>query len=443
MSDGLTLWYSTLGVGDGHDYATRGYLDALTAAGYTNIRLPPSQQTNMLVIGAAEDGELDRFIPFVRPRGLAPLVYVAEGDPRIGTPKPVGCVGGDPSNGIPELPEADRLWKAGDLDVQNLPPEALSSNVDSTVTRIVIHHDPGSIVRMLSGLLRLGRPEGKLVGIAVWEADRLPAAVAQILSELDLVIVPSEHSARAFQVSGLDTKLVVIPHAFDVERVWTRPTPDEQPEPGPFTFYTIASPILRKNLEGLIAAYYEAFDSSFDVRLGIKANVRKQLIQEIEERAMVRSGRTSREGLPPVRWFTQRWETSRMRDFHLACHCWVSATRGEGFDLPLAEALLCGNHVITPAWGASVELTPGVCKDARYVALSGLVPVPTEMSAYGPYASNQQWAEPDLDDLALAMVAAYGMRGSRERDPGQWDRLAPKLCSKAVGDTLAETLRGL
>jgi glycosyltransferase involved in cell wall biosynthesis len=247
----------------------------------------------------------------------------------------------------------------------------------------------------------------------------------------------------------LDTDLVVVPHAFDT-KVWSRPIEEEltseswdkrESEPDGYAFYTIASPIERKNLVGLLAAYYRAFHGK-DVkglRLGIKSNVQRNIIKQIEDAAVEVSGCFG--CLPQVRWFRDRWPTSILRDFHLSCDCWVSATRGEGFDLGLAEAMLCGNRVITTDWGASKELVVGSCRDGLLVS-SQLVQVPTSMAMYGPYSENQKWADPDIDSLAAVMVEAYEERATRARDPKQWETLAPSLCLRTVGEKLAAVLRG-
>lgn len=480
----ITMWYSTLGVGDGHDHATRGYLDALRQAGYEGLRLPPSGGSPLLRLDAEVEPDLERFRELLqppKPMRLPPLKRIEEGDPRIGQPrKHYGNLGGDPVHQIPPLDPERNVVAVGDVDLEAYQTsrdehggvfaagEAFSADMPMRVRTIVMHHDPGSIVRHYTALARMGRPEGVgLVGITVWEADRIKAAVAQILSELDALVVPSEHSKRALLVSGLDAPCEVVPHAFD-PKSWPRPEPREPGEP--FGFYAIATPIARKNLLGLLTAYFRAFDDEKyrgRVMLVLKTSGDRGKLQSLVDDAKACAYR-ERES---HRWarlkiHLARWPTSMVRRLHFEGDCYVSATRGEGFGLCEAEAALSGNRVITTDFGAAPEVlqraggvasgtargegggdhgagpyrtgSVGSASVAHDLVPCQLASVPTEMAEYGPYAENQQWADPDIEALGELMRRAWEER--RPRDPEQWDHLMPWLRTDVVGHRLKEVL---
>jgi len=426
-----TLWYSTLGIGDSHDVATRGYLDSLLAVGYAGLRLPPSRTTGLLNIRPGS--ELARYAHLAMPPSPAKAVYVQPGDHRVGTPRPVAFPDGGAYPGPagemtldPVGPE-DRLWRAGDFDPANTPREFFAS-AGERVDCVVVHHDPGSTARTVSGLLRLGRPPGvAYVGITVWEANRIPAEIAAVLGDLDVMVVPSRHTERAMLEGGLEVPICVIPHAADFD-FWAQPDLRlEQAET--YDFYSIATDIPRKNLDGLVKAFCLAFEGRKDVRLWLKVSGKPDALRRLMP------ART----LPQVVLLSQRWPMARVRELHLASDCYVDATRGEGFGLPHLEASLCGNPVVTTGWGAAPEVLE-VAGGAYKLVDSALVPVPEEMAKYGPYSGAQLWAEPKLDDLVEAMRAME--RDRPGRDPSKWTRLQPAYSTQAVGAALVEVLAG-
>jgi hypothetical protein len=389
----ITHWYSTIGTGDGHDYATRGYLSSLMKIGYEGLRLPPSVSSAMLVFDKAKDADIARFTDLVRPPA--------------------------------QLRMSDKKGEDGAF-VQT------TENVNWLVKALVLHHDPASICRVYSHLTRMDRAPGvAYVGITVWETSAIPESVARVLSELDTLIVPSQHTRDAFVQSGVDTNLHVVPHTFDPE-IWPRPGKEELRESvnnGRFVFYAIATPIERKNLYGLLRAYFDAFKGQDDVVLRIKTmGDTKDLLKRVDADCFVPA-----EKRPKVQFFVDRWPTEKIRAFHLDGDCCVSACKGEGFGLIEFEGKLCGNRVITTDWGAAPEflLTTDLLVQAT------LEPV-HDMHGIGPYDDTQQWANPDHDALVAAMRQAYEEK--RPRDAAQWDYYRNSYGPEAIGRQLADIL---
>ena len=257
-----------------------------------------------------------------------------------------------------------------------------------------------------------------------------------ILSELDMIIVPSEHAKKAFSKSGVSTSIVVVPHAFDEER-WPYPKEAEanwDRERDRFVFYTIATPIERKNLVGLMRAYFKAFESRRDVVLRIKSSATKGQLKEMAVKALEESG-VCRDDRPPLRFFTGKWPIEQIRAFHLDGDCYVSATRAEGFGLCECEGKLCASRVVTTAWGAAPEILDGHDILVDYE----LVPV-FNMQGIGCYEPEQMWAEPDDDSLAAALIRAHKEK-SFGTPPDAWLSMQARYGRKAVGDQLAAALQ--
>lgn len=435
----MTVWYSTLGIGDGHDFATRGYLKALVAVGYPGLRLPPSVSTSLLRFDKKNE-ELSDFAELSRPPEevrMKPLKLIVAGDSRIGTKYKVPAFGmsGErelDKEGNPKFMEVLYTEGAVDPDVEQ---ERFSSK--RTETRcVVIHHDPSSICRQYTNMTKRGRAPGvAYVGVTVWETSEIPEAVAMILSELDMIIVPSEHAKKSLDQSGVATSIVVVPHAFDEER-WPYPKEAEEHwerERERFVFYTIATPIERKNLVGLMRAYFKAFEGRNDVVLRVKSNATKGQLKEMAVTALEQAG-VCKDDRPPLQFFTGKWPIEKIREFHLDGDCYVSATRGEGFDLISMEAKLCGTRVITTGWGASPELLDNHDSLVDYK----LVPV-FNMQGVGCYEPEQMWAEPNDDSLASAMLKAHREK-SFMTPPDVWLSMQARFGQKTVGEKLSWAL---
>jgi len=454
----VTLWYSTLGMGDGHDFATRGYLRALMEVDFFGLRIPPSISTSILMLDEKADPGITQFASLTRPPEITrmrPLKLIPPGDPRIGTKK---IISGTDMLGNPLPMEVVITEGSIDLDV----PQQYVSATRQEVRSVVIHHDPASIARHYTTLTKIGKPVGVgYVGVTVWETSHIPNAVAVVLNELNAVVVPSEHSKKALQDGGVEIPIEVVPHTFD-PKLWPYPSEEElprNPEKKKYVFYAIAPPIERKNLRGLMRAYFKAFEGRGDVILRIKVPGDKSEIAPIANEALEQAKISGRR--PSVKIFAGKWPTDKIRAFHLDGDCYVSACRAEGFGLCELEAKLCGSRVITSEWGAAKEFLlknetveqeirgggpyRGNSVSFETVQTTGediLVPcslIPVEgMYGIGCYDTDQQWADPDEE----ALIAA--MRRSRQENLGpdtlSWGRLRDLLGVERIGHQLASVI---
>ena len=412
------IWYSTIGTGDGHDYATRGYLSALMKTGYPGLRLSPMSYTSIL----KTDKDLRMFEEIIKPPAsarLKPLVRVKPGDPRIGTKRVI--------NGM----EIEITEGSTDLDV----PQEYTSSTRFDVKCVVIHHDPASLQRQYATMAKMGRSPGvAYVGITVWEPSEIPTPMALVLSELDHLVVPSQHVKTAFEKSGVECPISVVPHSFNQDK-WPCPTLEEfyYSHGERFVFSTVATPIERKNLTGLLRAYFKAFEGFTDVVLRIKSNGDESLFKKIFHDATEQAGISGHR--PTVKIFQGKWPVSQIREFYLNSNCYVSATRGEGFGLPEMEASLCGRPVITTNWGAAPEVLSG--RQNVYLVDYDLVPV-SNMYGIGCYEAEQQWANPQDDSLIEAMRSAF--QQGQISDTGAWNLMDSRFCEDVVGVSLSAVL---
>jgi glycosyltransferase involved in cell wall biosynthesis len=83
----------------------------------------------------------------------------------------------------------------------------------------------------------------------------------------------------------------------------------------------------------------------------------------------------------------------QLGSLYRSADCFVSAGRGEGWDMPLMEAMACGLSSIATDWGAHEAF---VTDEISYpLRVRGTVPAVAKC----PYYVGFEWADPDPDHL--------------------------------------------
>jgi hypothetical protein len=297
-------------------------------------------------------------------------------------------------------------------------------------------------------------PGARVVVFTTWETDRLPVAWRDALNRHDLVLVPSEFNRRAFAGSGVHAPMAVVPHA--ARRV--RPASKARlPRiaPDDFVFYTIGEWRARKNLEGTVRAYLDAFTADEPVALVVKTS-------DVDYDALDRWRRSRTPDVPPsstAAWWTLanilaeypraakvhliagRVPRRMIDELHARGDCFVSLTRGEGWGLGAFEAGLFDKPSIITGWSGHVEYLGA---DYPLLVRHELVDVPTVGSG-GPGTGGEpaaRWASPDRKhaselmrsafDNAAAMRVVGASLGARLRDEYRTERVGGAL-SRALG----------
>ena len=237
------------------------------------------------------------------------------------------------------------------------------------------------------------------VGYWYWEFPELPASHRDRFQRLDEIWVASEfvHGAveRALPADGSVTVQVLPPHV--AYRRSQRKRWQLGLHPNAFVFLALAdagSVLSRKNPEGAIEAFLQAFGGSPETQLILKINHPDTDPEGVEKLKAAARGR-------PIRvldWISSREEIDGLLT---NCDALVSLHRSEGFGLPCAEAMALGKPVIATGYSGTVDFlseATGFPVPYRLVELS---------QAIGPYEKGAIWAEPDLDAAALAMRRVF------------------------------------
>jgi hypothetical protein len=189
---------------------------------------------------------------------------------------------------------------------------------------------------------------GPWIAYTTWEGVDLPSRVGDPLYRdgsdglsFDEVWVPSSATQDSFLNAGdASYSTFVLPHTFQ---------PDDQPiarrsDEDVFRFVYIGAWTTRKNPHGLIRAFAATFAPADHVELVIHS---PGVSVEMFTAALVATG-LEQADMPRVRLSAERLSDDVMRQMHHQYDCFVTATRGEAWNLPAFEAMLAGRMVIAP-----------------------------------------------------------------------------------------------
>ena len=196
--------------------------------------------------------------------------------------------------------------------------------------------------------------EGHFVVIQPWEYGSLPVEWVQRVNDLaDEVWAPSTFVRDLYVQSGVDANRVqVIPNGVDTALF----TPDTPPLPihsrKQFRFLFVGGTIARKGIDLLLKAYTQSFSADDDVALVVKDMGTGGIYQGQGLGDHIRQIRQNPRA-PEIVYFDQDLSARDIAALYTACHCLVHPYRGEGFALPVLEAMSCGLPVIVTAGGAT------------------------------------------------------------------------------------------
>lgn len=244
-----------------------------------------------------------------------------------------------------------------------------------------------------------------------WEESLVPEATVALLNrEFRGVLTPSAYVAKALIDSGLIWPVRVIGHAPGLSdfqaQAGRRPAPSTADSP--FTFLHVSSCFPRKGVDSLLAAYGLAFRRGDPVRLLIKGfpNPHNDVAEQI---AVLRSRDPD---LPAIEFINRDASRGELLTLYAEADVLVLPTRGEGYNLPAAEAMAAGLPLIVTNHGGQRDF----CTDAE-ARLIGFRFASSRSHLATPHSL---WAEPDVDDLTAALREAISMRESGGRSAAIW-----------------------
>jgi hypothetical protein len=106
---------------------------------------------------------------------------------------------------------------------------------------------------------------------------------------------------------------------------------------------------------------------------------------------------------PKVEIVVKAWTQQEMNIFHRRSHCYVCLSKGEGFCLPLMDAYLFGNQVISTNCGVVEYLTKA---KRLHLVKSKMTPV-KNMGWFEYVDETHNWFNPDIKSTRKAMRTVF------------------------------------
>jgi len=203
----------------------------------------------------------------------------------------------------------------------------------------------------------LTAPEkGHWVVIQPWEFGSLPRQWAEVFSsKVDEMWVPSNYVRQIYLDAGIAPERVfVVPNGIDPQAFNASVKPYKLKTKKKFKFLFVGGTIYRKGIDVLVNAYLAVFKNSDDVCLVIKdfggdsfykGQTIKEKIQKIK----------AEKNSPEIEYIDKTLSEKEIAGLYTACDALVHPYRGEGFGLPILEAMASGLPVIVTNGGACLD----------------------------------------------------------------------------------------
>ena len=287
-----------------------------------------------------------------------------------------------PYSYLPRLP-AEQEASLHDALRREVPADAVSSSLS------IVQHYPFIADPLPSGVRGL---------LFFWEETAVSAAVVEhIHRHFDIVWVTASYVKRALINSGCRLPVLVVPIGIDHLIDDNDPPLGElaiQPQKR-FRFLHVSSAFDRKGVDVLLAAYLNTFNADDPVELYIKTSPSPHSTLH----ARVADALQNRIQPALITIDEHALDNSGMKALYRSAQAMVLPTRGEGFNLPAAEALALGLPVITTGYGGQVDF----CTSATAL----LVRFRFARSRSHVRSFDSCWLEPDPDHLAEQMRVLY------------------------------------
>ena len=206
-----------------------------------------------------------------------------------------------------------------------------------------------------------------------WEFGSLPIRWAQeVRAVADDVWCYSNYVASMYLRAGVpEDRVGVVPLGYDPEIFKPGPPPRSATLRDRRAFLYVGDTIARKGVDVVVNAYVSAFRPDENVVLLVKDFGSKEPGSDTRLRDHVAS-LSSRRDIPPVLYIDTYYTDTALADLYRAAVALVAPYRGEGFGLPILEAMACGVATIATRGGASDDFTTAATTvhiDAKPVTL--------------------------------------------------------------------------
>jgi glycosyltransferase involved in cell wall biosynthesis len=248
---------------------------------------------------------------------------------------------------------------------------------------------------------------------AVVETDKCNPAWLEACNKMNLVIVPSNFTKSVIENTGVtNTPIKVVPECYN-ENLFSN-SKDTLDLKTDFNFLMISqlnsnnTEDDRKNIFNSLKWFCEEFKDNDDVGLVLKTNMgRGTTIDKKITQQMFRSmlDHIGKKQFPKIYLVHGNMKKKDMAIFYNddKIKCYATATRGEGFGLPIIDAAAAGIPIVATNWSAHTEYLQDKYSKVGYT----LKEIRKEKVDQRIFLEGFQWANPDGDDFKKKIREVY------------------------------------
>lgn len=235
----------------------------------------------------------------------------------------------------------------------------------------------------------------------VWETTRQPDDFFEKLKKFDQVWVPSEWQKKCTIEQGIpEERVKVIPEGVDAELYQPISREIVRSSDRPFRFLVVGRWEYRKSTREIIQTFINTFatETNVELLLNVDNPFASDGLDSTEER-LEKFG-LAHHNVKVLHHLSRKEYVDLLKKVDV----FVSCSRGEGWNLPLIEAMACGIPALYSDWGAQLEFA-----DGRGIPVKIIAEVPAAVQneeSWNPTAPGK-FAEPDFIDLSAALRDAY------------------------------------
>jgi len=238
---------------------------------------------------------------------------------------------------------------------------------------------------------------GKTIAYNVWETTRQPHQFFEKLKRFDQVWVPTEWQRRCTIEQGISAdKVKVVPEGVDIKTYKPKNRVISRPVNKPFRFVLVGRWEYRKATREIIQTFVNTFseDENVELILNVENPFATDGLKSTEER--LKKFGISHKRIKVVDHLSKE----EYVDLIQSADVFLSCARGEGWNLPLIEAMSCGIPSFYSNWGAQLQFAEG---RGIPVNVKGEVSAGVQNDESWDSNAPGNFAEPDFNDLSQKM----------------------------------------
>ncbi len=283
--------------------------------------------------------------------------------------------------------------------------------------------------------------QGKLIIMQPWEFGSMPKAWFEPFHFLaDQVWVYSQFNKDVYVNDGIpESKVKIIPLGVRKELYERDYEPYQLKGKNGFRFLFNGGTTFRKGIDLLLNAYLQEFKSDEDVSLIIKDIGIDQIYVNNYSSEILKI--TADKNNPEIIYINDDLSTEQLMSLYRACDCYVHPYRGEGFGLPIVEAMGHGLPVIVTGYGSALDF----CKaDFSYLLEYQIKTIKDSDYSEIETFNDLSFPEISVENLRYLMRYVYQNRDeAREKGQKGRDFILNNFTWKNTAEVIVETLKEL